>query len=234
MSSRLLLPAVVLAALGLAACTSSEEPAPASTSVTISPASSGGSSASAGSGTMTPTPAASPSPIAPSPATAPSATTTAATAAPILVLRPDGLDLVSTSGARLSRIDFGTATSTQVDKALALALGGTAPKREDLPECGQGARKSARVDRFSVLYDGTSFVGWTDQGVKGHRLTAANGLGIGSTLAQVKAAQPDTTTMNDSLGPEFFSETGISGMLDGLKASSKVTLTYAGETCFFR
>jgi hypothetical protein len=223
MSSRLVLPAVVLAALGLAACASSDEPTP-TTSVTLSAAdSSGGSIAAAGSAATAPTPAPSASPSAPTSASA-----------SILVLRPDGLDLESTSGARLSRLDFGTATATQVDQALGQALGIGTPKREDLPECGQGARTSARVDRFSVLYDGTSFVGWTDQGVKGHRLTAANGLGIGSTLAQVKAAQPDTKTMDDSLGPEFFSETGISGMLDGLKASSKVTLVYAGETCFFR
>ena len=118
--------------------------------------------------------------------------------------------------------------------ARALAFGAPAPKHENLPECGQGPRVAAVKSGFGVLYEGTKFVGWSDQGAKGRRLTTASGLGIGSTLAQVRAAEPDISATSDSLGPEFFSETGVSGILDGTKTSSKVTLLYAGETCFFR
>jgi len=148
-----------------------------------------------------------------------------------LVLMPDGLGLLS-SGTPVRRLRFGRATATEVDALITATLG--APARQTLSECGQGPRVSSTHNRFSVLYDGTRFVGWTEPGAPGRHLTSVAGLGIGSTLSEVRSAQAAVKTMSESLGPEFFAEGGISGMLDGLKAGSKVTLVYAGETCFFR
>lgn len=162
----------------------------------------------------------------------PTPSSSAPAAPPMLSLRPDGLALLTADGATTSTLLFGTATAAQVDRAITLALG--RPTRDTLSECGQGPRASSTRDRFSALYDGTRFVGWSDSGKTKRKLTTANGLGVGSTLGQVKQQEPDAKVSTDTLGPEFFSETGVSGILDGTKTSSKVTLLYAGETCFFR
>jgi len=234
MSTRPVALTAAVAAVGLAACASgsrsgSQTPAATASTFTTSAAPAPSSLSPAGSPTATlPSVIGSAATAASSGGGSPTAST------PILVLRPDGLDLVSPGGARPTRLDFGTAKAAQVDTAIARVLGGGTPKHDSLPECGQGPRVGAGRNGFSVLYHGTTFVGWADQGAKGRHLTTPAGLGVGSTLAQVRAVQADVTTMNDSLGPEFFSESGISGLLDGLKASSRVTLVYAGETCFFR
>ncbi len=152
-------------------------------------------------------------------------------ARPTLVLMADGLG-VQGADSSITKLLFGKATAAQVDVAITAALG--APERQDLPECGQGPRIGSQRDRFAVLYDGTTFLGWTDQGTPGRQLTSTAGIGVGSTLAEVRAVQAGVQTMEATLGPEFFTEGGISGMLDGLTPSSAVTLVYAGETCFFR
>jgi hypothetical protein len=144
-----------------------------------------------------------------------------------MILEPDGLGFL-VGDASIRHLRFGEANATAVSSALTAALGGALTVNA-LPECGQGPRKSLQRAGFSALLDGTKFVGWTDQGAAGRRLT-----GIGSTLGSVKASMTGVTTANDTLGPEFFSTSGFGGMLTGLTSSSTVKLTYAGETCFFR
>jgi len=92
------------------------------------------------------------------------------------------------------------------------------------------------VKGFSVLLSGTKFVGWTDQGAPGRRLAAADGTGVGITLARLRALHPrQITVFRDSLGPEFsHAGLGINGLLSGTRPTSRVTTLFAGETCFFR
>ena len=170
-----------------------------------------------------------PSPT-PSPSPPPSPSPTAGFQ-PQLILEPDGLGFL-VGPASIRHLTFADTSADAIRTALAHVLGTL--KTQPLPECGQGARTSLSRDGFSVLLSGTKFVGWTDQGSKGITLTTAIGLGIGSTLAQVKQAEGAVTLDNATLGPEFFKENGISGFLTGLKDTSKVTAVYAGETCFFR
>jgi hypothetical protein len=204
------------AALILAACTSGGEPAVVATAA---------SAASASAAAATPS-----ADLAPSPA-ATSAPSPARSARPTLVLMADGLG-VQGPGPSITKLLFGEATAAQVDAAITATLG--KPQRQAMAECGQGPRIGSQSDRFTVLYDGTEFLGWTEPGAPGRHLTSTAGIGIGSTLAEVRAVQAGVQTMDETLGPEFFTEGGISGMLDGLTPSSKVTLVYAGETCFFR
>ena len=182
-----------------------------------------------------------PSPSA-SPAAAPSASPSSPPSAspisspvveaPTLVLEPDGLGvLVGASSIR--HMPFETTTATQVTQAVEAALG--TGKAQSLPECGQGPRRSYSVKGFDVLLDGTRFVGWFDGGAAGRSLTTADGVGIGITLAKLKALRPKVQVTEDTLGPEFGEEpTGISGFLDGTASTSRVTKVYAGESCFFR
>jgi len=149
----------------------------------------------------------------------------------MLILEPDGLGFL-VGPASIRHLTFADTSAETIKTSVAHVLGTLKP--QPLPECGQGARTSLSQGGFSILLDGTTFVGWSDLGTQGVSLTTANGLGIGSTLAQVKQAEGPVTLDNATLGPEFFKENGISGFLSGLKDASKVTALYAGETCFFR
>ena len=154
------------------------------------------------------------------------------TAKPVLVLEPGGLGVRVGSG-RTRHLPFGS-TSTQVTAAVKSALGpGKASKQ---PECGQGPRSSYQVRSFSLLLNGSRFVGWTDQGTPGRRLRAADGTGIGITLARLRQLHPNQiTVVRDTLGPEFsHAGRGIDGFLSGTRRTSRVTTVFAGETCFFR
>jgi hypothetical protein len=211
-SSRVLAGLLLVATVGLAGCTGSGGRA-ASRPATSAPAAAESPSPSA---SPTPTPAGTPSP----------------TTRPALVLEPDGLGVLVGEGS-IRHFPFETTTADEITAVLRTVLG--PGKSESLPECGQGPRSSYVVKGFSVLLNGTKFVGWTDQGAPGRRLTAADGTGIGMSLRELRALRPGVTITNDTLGPEFSQEgPAINGFLNGSAPTSTVTSVYAGETCFFR
>jgi len=151
-----------------------------------------------------------------------------------LILRADGLAVRDSSG-QLRRLPFG-ASSAQVKVAVKNILGtGKTWKNLENPECA-GPRSTYVVKGFSLLLDGRKFVGWTDLGAPGRRLAAADGTGVGITLARLRALHPKKITVFvDSLGPEFsHAGKGINGLLTGTRPSSRVTAVFAGETCFYR
>jgi len=148
---------------------------------------------------------------------------------PQLVLEVDGLGVAV--GASIRHLPFGTPRSA-VSAALTATLGELRVSR--LTECGQGARTQLDRQGFSVLLQGTRFVGWTDAGSAGRHLTTADGVGVGSTLGQVRAQYPGVSVTTGTLGPEFSSPRGLSGLTTAASSAGKVTTIYAGESCFFR
>lgn len=161
-------------------------------------------------------------------------------------LGADGLILVDPAGATTGRLDFSTAGVGTVRDALGRALG--AGRDNPLPACPQGPRTSVQYDGFSVLLDGTRFVGWTERGSAERNLTTTGGLGLQSSLADVRAALPDAVVRNGPRGPEFtaggsgptaspgvtpgaMATPGLSGLLDGTTPMSRVTSMSGGETC---
>lgn len=223
---------VLLAACAaLAACGGGSSTAAGTT--TSEPAATTSSAAVTTPAATTSTPAASTTkPVTTKPVTTKTTPATTPAAATVqLVLEPDGLGYVA-GAASVKHLPFGS-DATVVRNVVSKSLGGKLTAN-DLPECGQGPRASAVRNGFTILFDGSSFVGWTDQGAKGRRLTTLDGLGIGSTFADVKASRPGVTATAGSLGPEFTDTDGFGGILTGTTAKSKVTLLYAGETCFFR
>jgi hypothetical protein len=150
--------------------------------------------------------------------------------APALVLEVDGLGVAVDASIR--QLPFGTSRAV-ITTALTTTLG--ALKATVQSECGQGPRTQLDGQGLSVLFSGARFVGWTASGGTAGHLTTGDGIGVGSTLAKVRAQYPGIKVSTDSLGPEFTSEGGgLSGLLDGTAPTSKVTTIYAGETCFFR
>jgi peptidoglycan hydrolase-like protein with peptidoglycan-binding domain len=149
---------------------------------------------------------------------------------PVIILEGDGLGFL-TGRSSIRQVPFGANAAT-ARQAVTTALGPLTVTA--LPDCGQGPRTSAARAGFSLLLDGRRFVGWTDQGAPGRRLTTADGLGIGSTLAQLRRSLGTVTVTRGTLGPEWTSGRGLSGLLDGTRPTSRVTVIDSGETCFFR
>jgi hypothetical protein len=102
-----------------------------------------------------------------------------------------------------------------------------------LPDCGQGPRTASTVRGFTVLVDGTRFVGWTDQGAPGRHLSTMNGVGVGSTLTQLRGELTDVRVERTTLGIEWLSASGLHGLLTSAAAAGRVTVVYGGEVCSF-
>ena len=146
---------------------------------------------------------------------------------PPLVLEPNGLGL---PGGR--QVRFGV-PMTQAVRALAGVLG--APlKRGTYPDCGQGiaiGHVHFRGDLEITSIKGR-FVGWTVDPPGGTPWRTAKGVGLGSTLAELKRAYPDTDTIdNGDDGVTFVSEHGPSGFLSGRGPKAKAVSINAGQTC---
>ena len=67
-------------------------------------------------------------------------------------------------------------------------------------------------------------------------ITTGDGIGVGSTLAELRASFPDLEVTEGSLGPERTTarEGGPAGFLDGTAESSRVNSTRAGISCLAR
>ncbi len=160
-------------------------------------------------------------------------TTSSSTSAPAatLVLEPDGLGLV-VGPASIRHLTFTAASADQVGAQLRAALGSgtTSPS----PDCGAGL-STFSSGGLSVLLKGTTFLGWTYQaGRTPATARTADGIGVGSTLTELRAARPRVTVTTSTLGPEFVEPGGLSGLLTGTSGSATVTLLRAGQTCSFR
>lgn len=149
-------------------------------------------------------------------------------ARPVLVLAADGLDLAA-PGAALRRLPFRQTGSPVVRAAVEAALG--LGERTELAGCGQGRRAAYVFDGFRVLLDGDRFVGWTEQGAPGRALATAQGLGLQSSLAELRAVLPDVEVVEGRVGTEW-SGSGLSGRLDGPEGG--VVEISGGETCVAR
>ena len=171
----------------------------------------------------TPTAAPSPAPTGPAPGLpSPSPATTVR-----VVLRPDGLGL-SDGGSSTSVLSFGTDAAT-VRAAVDRALGGGGER--PTPDCGAGSSTVQHETLFLQLQNG-EFVGWST-GTPG--LTTGDGIEVGSTLAELRAAIPGVTVTEATLGPEWSSgEGGLAGFLDGTDAGSVVNSMAAGVRCLAR
>ena len=168
-----------------------------------------------------PSPAASPSPRPVTPTTGPTAGPPVASAARV-VLQGEGLGLASGSSTRL--LGFADTDATTVRAALDRALGDST---ENANDCGAVV---VQYDGLVVALREAAFVGWSVP--QTGRLTTADGLGTGTTLAELRAARADVE-VRQGLGTEW-SSGALAGFLDGTAATSVVTGLYAGDVCLAR
>lgn len=162
-------------------------------------------------------------------ATAPAAVDTAQPAggAAAIVLAPDGLQV--TGGGAPGRIAFGT------PQARVLAEAGTvlgAPRNGSIQEeCPAGPLYQTTFGALQLVFQDSAFVGWATQ--PNSPLRTAEGIGPGSTLAQVRAAYPAAKVDQTSLGTEF-SLDALYGVFSDSTASSELEIMFGGTNCIFR
>jgi hypothetical protein len=151
------------------------------------------------------------------------------TAQPLLLLEAGGLGVVL-DDTRIEHLPFGTAAAT-VRGTVARLVGPLATKRRT--DCEQGLRTSSTAGGLELLFRGTRFVGWTDTGSPGRRLTTGDGIGVGITVAALEDSGTDVTL--DPLpggGAEWTSGPGgLHGRTTSVAATGRVTLVSSGETC---
>ena len=188
----------------------------------------------------TPTPSVEPSPEPPppvrptAPPVQPSATATTTgepeAAAPqevSVVLRPDGLGFTD-GGPSSSSLAFGTDEET-VRAAVDRALG--AGGELETPDCGPDA-STVQYEGLFLLLQGGDFIGWRT-GSPG--LTTGDGIGVGSTLADLRASFAEVTVTESTIGVEWSTgDGGLSGTLEGTDETSRVNSMGGGSQCIFR
>ena len=163
---------------------------------------------------------------------APPSTAAAEAAAPLPALDVEGLRLVLDSGAtRL--LAFGTPRA-QAEEAVGRAFDHP-PERTRNEECGAGPMDFTAYGPLQLNFQDGGFVGWF---LDGAGPSAIDGIGIGSTRAQVRSSRTLTMIPDSTLGEEFalgeLTEESIGGFFDGPGAQAKVTQLFAGINCFFR
>lgn len=101
------------------------------------------------------------------------------------------------------------------------------------PECGAGPLENVDFNGgLSLFFQDGKFVGWNIDGRNGSPYHTASGIGIGSTLEQLRA-KGDVAVQDTSLGVEFTAGE-ISGLASANNPDGKITSLWAGTTCAFR
>ena len=128
-------------------------------------------------------------------------------------------------------LDF-TASYADAVASVTAVLG--APSDEgDQPECPAGpATYAAWADvGLSLTFQDGAFVGWSARPTA--TLVTADGIGIGSTVGELRAAHPGTTFITTGLGEEFEAD-GLFGVATDSTDAGQITDMWAGTTCIFR
>jgi hypothetical protein len=178
-------------------------------------------------------------PEAPPPADAPAAEAPAPGApAPTqlgeALLEADGFMPANPGGRGTGRkLTFGEDEAVVVDFITTLR-GDQPPRRSANAECPAGPLTFADWgDGFQLAFSEGKFAGWTAGEGAPRGFATLGGVHVGSTLAQLRAAHPEVTVSEDTVGPEF-SAGEIYGTLSGTGDDATVTTIWAGVNCVFR
>ena len=151
----------------------------------------------------------------------------------LLSLAGDGVLLVDEKSGKTQIIPF-QADLASSQAAISSALGKPTETTEN-KECGAGAMSFITWDNgFTMNAMQNQFVGWTVRPeTDSAKLTTMDGIGMGSTLTQLKANYT-AEVIQSTLGTEFFVEDSLSGLLSVNEPNGVITHLWAGTACNFR
>lgn len=111
---------------------------------------------------------------------------------------------------------------------------GAPPEVTQNSECGAGPLTFASWgDGFQLLFQEGAFAGWFAHDDAPRGFTTETGIGIGSTVAQLRAAHPGLTLTDGSLGPEFAAD-DVFGIASAMGPEGEINALWAGVSCNFR
>ena len=173
-----------------------------------------------------------PAPVAALPATAGAEPRGATATPPRLALDPDGLRWFLPPNGAVRPLAFGT-TQADVLASLERVRGDAADGTNQ--DCGAGPVQYANwEDGLSLVFQKGRFVGWGLDGRAKSGITTADGIGIGTTRAQLNdAIGPPLEVRQTSLGTEF-SAGQYHGLFDGAGTKARITDMWAGVSCVAR
>ena len=146
-----------------------------------------------------------------------------------LVIEGEGLRVFDAEGAARA-LPFGTPQESVIT-AVNIASGGPAPDQSTNEECGQGPVQFAQyANGLQLLFQEGEFKGWF---LRSQGLTTADGIGVGTTRADLNAARTVEIQTDSTLGVEFTAG-DLGGFLTAADGSGTIESLYAGDTCFFR
>lgn len=158
----------------------------------------------------------------------------------VLVLELDGVGSIDPASAAIRHLPFG-APFDEVAAAIEPIIG-TPEQDVAQDDCPPGP---ARVLSYAggldlVVMDG-ELVGWSLGADADPSLTTVGGIGVGSTLEQVRGVLTDVVVQDSSLGVELRAGVQdedvdglLSGVLDGPGDAAALTTLWAGTTCVAR
>ncbi len=174
---------------------------------------------------------------APSPAPAPAVEPDAEPATPDtaenaqggLALEGEGLRAFTAQGSARP-LPFGM-SQDMVLTAVSTLLGTETPALTTNAECGAGPTQFAEYPNgLQLAFQDDAFAGWfLDEA----GLTTADGVGVGTGLADLQSARVVEMIPDSTLGTEF-SSGALGGFLSSDGPDARVESLYAGLTCFFR
>jgi hypothetical protein len=151
---------------------------------------------------------------------------------PKLALDPQGLRWFLPPNGSARPILFGTA---QADVLASLErVRGEASKGTN-SDCGAGPVQYANwADGLSLVFRDGRFAGWGLDGRAGGAIATSDGIGIGTTRAELDdATGPPLEVRQTSLGTEF-SAGAYHGLFGGSAANARITDMWAGVSCVAR
>ena len=151
---------------------------------------------------------------------------------------PTAVPLTLTASS-VGEFTFGVATMAELQSGLEPLLGPPAESGPRGTPCPSGADGGMSWPGFSLTFAADILTGAFASTVDPVVLTTPEGIGIGSTMAEVRTAYPaQVDEFESSLGPEFFvafgPPAGISGFTTGFAEADTVEAIGGGDICAFR
>ncbi|MEM8614101.1 MAG: hypothetical protein AAGF93_18910 [Cyanobacteria bacterium P01_H01_bin.105] len=150
-----------------------------------------------------------------------------------LALSGEGVLVVDSQSGKSQTIPFETDLATSAE-TISAALGEPIETSENA-ECGAGPMSFVTWSNgFQISAMEDQFVGWSmRQDTASENLTTLDGVGLGSTLAELEENY-DVGVIESSLGAEFNASNSLFGLLDANESDGIITNLWAGVVCNFR